>query len=322
MRSELLLHCYQPKPLVSFIIRDPKTRKISKSEFRDRIIHHALCNIIEPIFEKRFICDSYANRICKGTLKAIERFDCFKRKISRNNTLPCYILKADIKKYFENVDHKILIVIISKTIKDKRILWLVKRILENSPYKKQGKGMPLGNLTSQFFANVYLNELDKFVKHKLRARYYIRYVDDFVILEKNRELLNKYKGDISKFILSNLFIELHPEKSQIIKLNERLSFLGFRMFYHHKLLKKQNVRLMNLKMKHLKMDYENRKIDYDAIYDAFEGWIAYARQANTYNLRKKFATNFEADYPFQISSKEVNRLLAINKVRLKKHPAT
>lgn len=179
LRSELLLHCYNPKPLVDFIINDPKTRKISKSDFRDMVVHHALCNIIELIFEKSFIYDSYANRIGKGTLKALHRFDFFKRKASKNNKVNCYILKADIKKYFENINHEILLSIIKKRISDKRIIWLIRKILANSSF--QNNGMPLGNLTSQFFANVYLNDFDWFVKTKLKAKYYIRYVDDFVI---------------------------------------------------------------------------------------------------------------------------------------------
>jgi len=131
LRSELLLHCYQPKPLVNFIIRDPKTRKISKSDFRDRVIHHALCGIIEPIFDETFIHDSYANRVGKGALKAVQRFDYFKRKVSRNNTFPCYILKADIKKYFETVNHDVLIKIIRKKIRDNNVLWLIRKILDN-----------------------------------------------------------------------------------------------------------------------------------------------------------------------------------------------
>ena len=112
LRSELLLHSYAPKPLKTFIVRDPKTRKISKSDFRDRVIHHALCNIIEPIFEKSFIYDSYANRLGKGSLKALQRFDCFKRKVSKNNTRVCYVLKADIKHYFQTVNHEVLLNII------------------------------------------------------------------------------------------------------------------------------------------------------------------------------------------------------------------
>lgn len=182
LRTELLLHSYRPQPLQTFILRDPKTRKISKSEFRDRVVHHALCNVIEPIFEKSFIYDSYANRKEKGTLKALERFEYFRRKATRNNTKAAFALKADIKQYFENVNHEVLIKIIKEKISDENAIWLIKRILGN--YGKDGIGMPLGNLTSQFFANVYLNKLDWLVKQRLKVKYYVRYVDDFVILEE------------------------------------------------------------------------------------------------------------------------------------------
>lgn len=131
LRTELLLHSYRPEHLKTFIIRDPKTRKISKSAFRDRVIHHALCNIIEPIFEKSFIHDSYANRKNKGTLKAVRRFDHFKKKVSRNNTRTCYVFKADIKHYFENVNHEILLKIIRRKIVDEKVMWLIKIILQN-----------------------------------------------------------------------------------------------------------------------------------------------------------------------------------------------
>ena len=136
LRTELLLHCYSPKPLVNFIVRDPKTRRISKSDFRDRVIHHAWYNVIEPILGKSFIYDSYANRKGKGTLKALQRFDYFKRKVSKNNTNNCLILKADIKKYFETVDHNLLLSIIKKKIKDNKVLWLIGKILNN--YKSGG----------------------------------------------------------------------------------------------------------------------------------------------------------------------------------------
>ena len=140
LRTELLLHCYQPKPLVHFIVRDPKTRRISKSDFRDRVIHHALCNMLEPVFEKTFIYDSYANRIGKGTLKAVQRFDYFKRKVSKNNTIKCYVLKADIKKYFEMVKHHILLSILRHKVND-QILWLVRKILDN--HQNEGGGRSL-----------------------------------------------------------------------------------------------------------------------------------------------------------------------------------
>jgi len=150
LRAELLFHSYQPIPLKTFILRDPKTRKISVSEFRDRVIHHAICNIIEPIFDKRFIYDSYANRKYKGVHAALKRFDYFKRKITQNgrkiknarnnNKVIGYALKADIKHYFETVDHKILIKILKKRIRDKKVLWLIKKILDNHNTKIPGKG--------------------------------------------------------------------------------------------------------------------------------------------------------------------------------------
>ena len=313
LRSELLFHCYNPKSLVDFIIRDPKTRKISKSDFRDRVVHHALCNIIEHIFEKVFIHDSYANRIGKGVLRAIERFDYFKRIVSKNNTVRSYALKADIKRYFERVDHFILLVILRKKIKDKRLIWLIKKILANSMGKGDGKGMPLGNLTSQFFANVYLNELDHFVKHKLNAKYYIRYVDDFVILHHEKELLQNYQYKISQFLKSNLFLDLHDGKSKIIRLGKRLSFLGFRMFYHHKLLKKQNIWKFYNKLNEFRKQFKYSQIDYDILYDALEGWIAYAKQANSYKLRKNIIEAFEREFSNEISTKEINRHFNIMK---------
>ena len=131
LREELLLQTYLPCPLKTFIVRDPKTRKISKSAFRDRIIHHALINIIGTIFTKSFIYDSHANQLDKGTNKAIQRFDTFKRKVTRNYKRSCFVLKADIKHYFQEVDHEILLNIIKRKIKDERVIWLIKKILDN-----------------------------------------------------------------------------------------------------------------------------------------------------------------------------------------------
>ena len=138
LRIELLLKCYRPKPMKTFVIRDPKTRKISASDFRDRVVHHALCNKIEKMFDKAFIYDSFANRKCKGTLKAIERLDYFKRRVSKNNTRKCYVLKADIKHYFQTVDHKMLLSILDRRIKDEEVMWLIKKIVKNYWDKEKG----------------------------------------------------------------------------------------------------------------------------------------------------------------------------------------
>jgi retron-type reverse transcriptase len=277
LQQEILTETYKPEPLKTFIIRDPKTRKISKSHFRDRVIHHAICNIIEPIFEKVFICDSFANRKGKGVHSALKRFDNFKRKVSGNNTKPCYVLKADIRHYFDTVDQEILIGIISRKIKDEKLINLIRKILANHKSDKIGKGMPLGNLTSQFFANVYLNELDYFVKHRLKAKYYLRYVDDFVILHSSKSILEYYKATIDGFLRKQLKLELHPDKSKIKQLNYGVGLLGYRVFYYHKLLRKTNIRKFLKRLSTL----EGK----ERIMEHLMGWFGYALHANTYGLR-------------------------------------
>ncbi len=310
LRTELLLHSYRPKPLKTFILRDPKTRRISKSAFRDRIVHHALCNIIEPIFDKTFIYDSYANRLGKGTLKAIQRFDCFKRKVSQNNSRFCFVLKADIKHYFERVEHRLLLNLISKQINDAKIVWLTRTLLENHSSQDKGKGMPLGNLTSQFFANIYLNELDQFVKHKLRAKYYIRYVDDFVIMERNKANLREYKTHLNKF-LKTVELELHPDKSKINPLNTGAYFLGFKIFYFYKLMKKSSIRKMRRKLINFEYLLEADKISYDKTYMSFEGWLSHAIYGNTSKLRRELVSDFDRLFKGRIADVEINRWLKI-----------
>jgi len=307
LQSELLFHFYKPKPLETFILRDPKTRKISKSDFRDRIVHHALYLVIGELFEKTFIFDSYANRKTKGTLKAILQFGKYEKKISQNFTLPAYVLKADIRQYFDTVSHQHLLSVIQKKISDPRVLWLIKTILANYKTKEEGIGMPLGNLTSQFFANVYLNELDQFVKHQLRARYYIRYVDDFVIFHRSKRQLEAYKIIIGIFLREKLALRLHPDKSKVIPLQRGVEFLGMKIFPYHKLIKKKNLKKFYRKYTLLCEDYDEKVATYDEIYDFLEGWLAYAKNANTHKLRKKVLQQVEQKFPHEISTKEVNR---------------
>ena len=282
LQEELKNQTYRPKPLKKFILRDPKTRKISKANFRDRIVHHALFNIIEPIFDRIFIYDSCANRIGKGNLFALKRFDKFKRKVSNNLRSEAYCVKADIKHYFNEVNHNVLIETIEKKIADKKIINLIKIILKNGN-EKENIGMPLGNLTSQFFANIYLNEMDYFVKHKLKAKYYIRYVDDFVILHKSKEQLYLWKEQINKFLNEELKLELHPDKSKIIPLSKGIDFVGFRNLYYYKLLRKRNIRKMLLKIEQNK----NKELSYGKLLESHQGWQAYAKWADTYKLRKE-----------------------------------
>ena len=319
LRTELIFHIYQPKPLQTFILRDPKTRKISKSAFRDRIVHHALYNIISQIFEKDFIYDSFANRLRKGTFKAIKRFEQFQRIVSKNYTQNAFVFKGDVKKYFDNVNHALLLAIIKKKIVDQRVIWLIKTILANYRTETEGKGMPLGNLTSQFFANVFLNELDQFVKHELRARYYIRYVDDFVILDRSPKILQQYMTEIDVFLREALDLKLHPDKSKIIPLSKGIEFLGMKVFFHHRLLKGKNLRKFYRKLNSFCSEYDQKTINYDVIYDFLEGWSAYARNANTYKLRRKIMEQIESSFSTEIATKEINRFLRKKRAFRKKN---
>jgi len=174
----------------------------------------------------------------------------------------------------------------------------------------------LGNLTSQFFANVYLNELDQFVKHQLKVNYYIRYVDDFVILHKSKQKLRNYRERINKFLKEKLALELHPGKSKIIPLKQGVNFLGLRVFYHHKLLRKTNLRKMKKTLITYKQLYQEGKLNYDTIYEYLQGWLAYAKQANTHKLRKKLLEAIEREFPNEIATLQINKL--VKKVKNKK----
>lgn len=296
LRQELLLKTYRPQPLKKFIVRDPKTRKIHASAFRDRIVHHLIINVIGLIFEKMFIYDSFASRIDKGTHSAIKRFDYFKRKVSRNgnlvknsknaNSIEGYVFKADIKHYFDTVDHGILITIIREKIEDEELIWLIRKVLENFDSSVKGKGMPLGNYTSQFFANVYLNKLDYFIKHGLKSKYYIKYVDDFVILHRSRKRLEYFKNKIIDY-LRELKLEIHPDKSRIEPLQKGTQFLGYRIFYNYKLLRKRNLSKFRKNLAKKLGLLQKGLIDKDQILEDLQGWFGYAQWADTYKLRRK-----------------------------------
>ena len=313
LKQELESLTYKPKQLRKFVIRDPKTRKIHISDFRDRVIHHALINVIGFVFEKLFIFDSFASRIEKGTLAAVKRFEKFVRQVSRNgrltgggysnNLIIGYVLKADIKHYFETVSHEILIKMISRKIKDAKIIGLIKQILNNFDSDIKNVGMPLGNYTSQFFANIYLNELDYFVKHNLKAKYYIRYVDDFVILHRNKQTLFEYKDKINEFLKKELLLELHPDKSNIMPLRNGISFLGYRIFYFHKLLRKRNKRKFLKKFNYYLDYYKEEIISEEEFMTFLRGWFGYSIWADTYIFRKDLLEQINRIKPFKLKDK-------------------
>ena len=204
-----------------------------------------------------------------------------------------YALKADVRHYFDSMDHRILLRIIGKRITDPSVLWLIRVILKNHRTETQGRGMPIGNLTSQFFANVYLNELDQFVKHTLKVKYYIRYVDDFVIMHRDKKTLQILQRSIDDFLRQRLRLELHPEKTRIISLDHGVTFLGFRIFLKYRLLKKSNSRRIWKRIEKLKQRYLRGEISIEGARRSLDGWMAYAKFANTYNLRRKSLIRFK-----------------------------
>lgn len=285
---------YDPSQPKKFILKEPKKRVIFVVDFKDRVVHHALCNVIEPLFERSFIFDSYACRRAKGTHRAVARLDEFKRKVSRNNSRQVYVLKADVRKYFDTIDHQILLKIISRKIKDKKTMRLIKKIVESYEGKGdlKGKGVPIGNLTSQLFANIYLNELDHFVKAPLDrfasngVKYYIRYMDDMVILSPSIDFLSQTKEAISEFLRERLNLKLHPRKSRIFPLARGVDFLGYRSFYYYKLLRQGSVKRIRDRLRVLGKEYRECQKDLSEIRSSVMAWQGYSKHADTYRLRK------------------------------------
>lgn len=230
LHEQLLNKTYKHQSYTAFNIYDPKFRHIHKATVLDRVVHHALVSVIEPIFDKKFIYDSYSCRVDKGTHKAVKRLFAFIRKVSKNYTQSCFALKLDINKFFASVDHETLLEIIKEKITNNELLWLIENIIGSF---SKNTGIPIGNLTSQIFANIYLNELDQFVKGELRVKYYIRYCDDFVILSDRREELETLVCKIEAFLKYTLRLSLHDKKIIIIKYTQGIDFLGYIVLPHY-----------------------------------------------------------------------------------------
>ena len=234
LRAELLSGSYAHGPYRRFVVSDSKRREIKAAPFCDRVVHQAIIAALEPLFERRFVFDSYACRRGKGTRAALSRFEKYLR-LSR------YALTMDVSKYFASIDHSILLSLLRTCVRDERMRALLKIIVESAE-DRPGTGIPIGNLTSQLFANVYLDELDQYVKHVLRARRYVRYMDDFVILHDDKAHLHALKGEIAAFLATRLRLIAHPRKAQVAPTSRGIEFLGYRVFPHHRLLRKSTVK--------------------------------------------------------------------------------
>lgn len=300
LRRELQAGAYVPGEYRTFYIRDPKKRLISAAPYRDRVVHHALCHIVEPIFERTFIFDSYANRVGKGTHRAIKRFQEF----ARQNT---YVLKCDIRKYFPSIDHEILKTIIRRKIGDPHVLWLLDLIIDHSNPQEpvmnyfpgddlftvieRRRGLPIGNLTSQFLANVYLNPLDHFIKQILGCRCYVRYVDDFAIFGNDKVKLHEIRQAIEGF-LPQLRLTLHPHKCHIHRTRQGVGFLGFRLFPSHRLLRNASLIRFRRRMRRYQKEFGHGLLSLDKLTQSIQSWLGHSCFGNTFRLRSKLIPEF------------------------------
>lgn len=283
---------YRHSNYKSFYIQDPKLRRIHKACVRDRVLHHAIFRILYSIFDPTFISDSYSCRIGKGTHRAVNRLQEFARKVSKNNTKNCYILKCDIKGFFDSINHNILIFLIQKKIKDRNAIWLIKEIIKSFS-TSLNKGLPLGNITSQLFANIYLNELDGFIKHKLRVKYYIRYCDDFVILSDGREYLKRLIRKINSLLKEKLKLSLHLGKISIRKHHQGVDFLGYISFPYHKILRTKTKRRMFRKIRQRIYELKQNKISEESLNQTIQSYFGILKHCNSYKLKRELISGIK-----------------------------
>ena len=273
-----LTHCtYSHGSYTQFRIDDPKPRLISKALVRDRVIHHLLYQELYQYFDERFIHDSYSCRVGKGAHKARQQFIRYARKVSKNHAKTCWVLQCDIFRFFDSIDHEILITLLARHIEDQDLLMLLTNIIR-SFCMKPGKGLPLGNLISQLLVNIYMDEFDQFVKHDLKSKYYIRYADDFVFLHEDRSQLEIFLVETKSFLEEKLKLKLHPKKLSIDTIASGVDFLGWVHFPHHSVLRTKTKQRMFKKLE---------ESDGEARVDSYLGMLRWGDAAG---LRKEVKT--------------------------------
>ena len=296
LQAELQAHTYRPGAYYSFHIRDPKRRLISAAPFRDRVVHHALCNVIEPVFEQTFIGDSYANRKGKGTHAALDRAQSFARRYA-------YVLQCDIRQFFPSIDLTILRNLLARKLADAETMGLIDLILAGgagvlrNEYEMvyfpgddlfaaiRPRGLPIGNLTSQFWANVYMNELDQAVKRRLHCRAYLRYVDDFLLFADSKRQLWDWKDAIRDH-LTGMRLTLHEGSSTVTPVTQGIPFLGFRIYPTHRRLKRRNGVAFARRYRKLRRAAARGELTIEEVDCRVRGWIAHAAHGDTYGLRR------------------------------------
>lgn len=303
IQNELIWKTYSVGRYRQFVITDPKKRLIMALSFRDRVVQWAIYRQIYPLFDKRFIFDSYGCRDGKGTLAAVNRLQYWLKQAYRSGD-DYYYLKLDISKFFYSVNHDILMNILKKTIADEDALNLLRTIISSEssmglpdgfisdcyPTDEAGEisGLPIGNLTSQMFANIYLNELDQFCKHELKIHYYIRYMDDIIILHKDKQELHKMKSAIENFINERLGLCLN-DKTAIRPVTMGIEFVGYRVWGSHKKLRKKSVIKMKQRMKEIQHLYKVGSIEFSDVKATMASYFGILKHCDSFNLRKKLS---------------------------------
>ncbi len=292
LHRELKNKAYKHSNYTSFKISDPKPRNIHKAQVRDRILHHAVFQILNPIFEAGFISASFSCREDYGTHKGVQFLQNTLRKASKNGKVSCFALKCDIKKFFDTIDHNVLFGILKRKIKDTDALWLLREIISSfsSNHSLLGinKGVPIGNLTSQLFANIYLTELDIFIKQKLKVKYYLRYTDDFIIISESKEYLEKIIPTIVSFLGDELLLKVHEEKTHIRKIGQGTDFLGYVAFNKFKLVRTKTKKRMLKKLKLRIDEYNQGIISKKSLNQSLQSYLGFLSHANTQKIQYYF----------------------------------
>ena len=282
LEQELLAKTYHPRPYRTFMIHDPKERMICAADFRDRVVHHAVSRVMEPIFERSFIFDTYACRKDKGTHRAVRRAQTFCRRYG-------YFLKLDVHKFFDSVDHDVLKTQLRQKIKDADLLWLLDVFIDHPvPWAEKGKGIPIGNLTSQHFANFYLSALDHFVKEYLRVEGYIRYMDDLLLFADEKGTLWDAAERIEAYLREKLYLKIKSNAVLLAPVSQGLPFLGYRVFPNVIRISRQGWRRFRRKVQQRDKRFIRGEIDNETWGRSMASLVGHMRQADTRNLRASF----------------------------------
>lgn len=306
IQNHLMYQTYAVGRYREFYVYEPKKRLIMALAFRDRVVQWAIYRQLEPLFDKQFIYDSYGCRKGKGTHRAADRLQYWMRAVTRKPD-EWYYLKLDISKYFYRVDHDCLMRILRNKIDDERTLWLLKTIItcEHKAFglpagvdpdqcepedRLNDVGMPIGNLTSQLFANIYLNELDQYAKHDLKLRHYIRYMDDVIILHPDKKYLAEVKEQIEIFLQENLRLDLN-NKTAIRKVKSGIEFVGFRIYPTHRKLKKKSTKKMKSRLQYLSREYARGNASLETVRSSVMSYYGIMQHFNSYGLCRHISQN-------------------------------